>query len=833
MNKRSQLSFEYLIMVSIGVIIITLTTIYVNSIINDREVEHGVRSLLSEVSDAAETVALMGYPARQTFTAYVPKYLDENSSYVKNNTVNYGVHQQYTGIRDVFEVFDFCVKGNLPVYEGYYVINVLALEDCVLIDYQDFYVNPTSVNRTFPVNVNITVNFDIINLLIGPANMTITANGSISAITDLDTSTPGRQDYFNLGELSDGEFYFLPVVFYGDSEGVYTGSLYFNSIEVPVWLNVSEIAYYPPSIIDVQTNTTSAGIDDYACFNATIVQGTESINSVWVELGEPFSCWELGGGCDSSCQYNSIASNNYYNDPGCAASCPVSGTFYTVSGSCSIDGSGNCYAGVTAVNRNTTCTQGPSCGNTCSGTPTPCASHTTYCTYCGCDYENSGPGVDKWTEDFSSSNDWSSWSFWGIDYVNDASNCVNDANDDCLRADGFFSDYYLYKQSSEDLSNCESGSAWFYIGHVKENGNLEGNDCMYVAFSNNGGSTWSSNYEIFCNDNPSSTFNMTIPNSYLTNDFRIRIRKRNILASFFSIEEAWLDDFKVHCVESGSGCTGIPNNCNTYTNSTACSNCGCTWSTTAWNWTLAGLTSGYSSYSTCTWETNSQTPNNITLYDTGAWCAGVAGDGVYGVSYQLNSEGVYTLIAGYVNDTTGYTDFYTAGIDINVTTTGGGGAYTNTTIFFEDFTPSPYYEYNWTRQGTDWDSNSGGNCYGGSGYCAHADHNCDEANDWIATNAGLLDLSTASNAYVDLYVREDTSFDSGDYFRVWCWNGGNWVKIYQEDAGDWNNNGAWNHREFLTDNACLISNARYRITIISNHPHEDVYVDDFRVIMES
>ena len=81
----------------------------------------------------------------------------------------------------------------------------------------------------------------------------------------------------------------------------------------------------------------------------------------------------------------------------------------------------------------------------------------------------------------------------------------------------------------------------------------------------------------------------------------------------------------------------------------------------------------------------------------------------------------------------------------------------NYTVFFEDFTPSPYYNYNWTRLGTNWDSLSGGTCYGGSGSCAHADGTCTEAGDNIQTITSLIDLTGANNAYFEFYVREDTS----------------------------------------------------------------------------
>jgi hypothetical protein len=514
MGKRSQLSFEYLILVGLGIAALTLTTYYANTLVTSKNVENSVRIVVSQISDAAETVALMGYPARQTFNVYVPTHLEPNSTYVINNTVNFGVHQEH-GVNDVFETFDFCIKGNLPVSEGYYVISVLSLGDCVLVGYEDLYVSPDNVYKLISAAGNATVNFDVINLLLGPVNLTITANNSIASLSDVDALTPGRQNFYYYGTVNSGETIVLAVTFYGDSSGLYTGSLYFNDFEVPVILNVTSAVYNPPSITNTQVNTTTAYVNDYVCFNASVTQGTLGISSVWAQITNPTS--------------------------------------------------------------------------------------------------------------------------------------------------------------------------------------------------------------------------------------------------------------------------------------------------TAFNYSMS---------------------------DTGCPCCGTTSDGVYGGELELSTAGLWTVNTSFVNDTSDYVAFQSPypNLVVNVSYP---VMLVNYTVFFEDFTPSPYYNYNWTRLGTDWDSVSGGNCYGGAGDCAHADGNCDETNDWISTNAGLINLTSANNVFVDLYVREDNSFDAGEYFRVWCWNGASWVKIYEEDTGAWTSNGAWRHREFTASPTCFIANARFRITIQSNNKNEDVHVDDFRVVKES
>ncbi len=155
----------------------------------------------------------------------------------------------------------------------------------------------------------------------------------------------------------------------------------------------------------------------------------------------------------------------------------------------------------------------------------------------------------------------------------------------------------------------------------------------------------------------------------------------------------------------------------------------------------------------------------------------------------------------------------------------------NLTVFNEDFNPTPYYDYNWSRLGTDWDSRDNSRCHSYGG-CAHADGYCSETTDWIVTNNNLINLSGSNNAYLDFWVRSDASFDPGDYLRVWCYDGSNWVIAYQEDCGDWTNTGTYYHREAVIPSECWISNARFKITIIANSYAEDVFIDDFRIKKE-
>jgi hypothetical protein len=82
-------------------------------------------------------------------------------------------------------------------------------------------------------------------------------------------------------------------------------------------------------------------------------------------------------------------------------------------------------------------------------------------------------------------------------------------------------DKYLTLKSSIDLS-AYVGKTVEVSWQQSEYGTLESTDRLYFAFSTNGGSTWSGNIEAFRDDNPPASFAYTIPDQYLTANFKMR-----------------------------------------------------------------------------------------------------------------------------------------------------------------------------------------------------------------------------------------------------------------------------------------------------------------------
>ncbi len=112
----------------------------------------------------------------------------------------------------------------------------------------------------------------------------------------------------------------------------------------------------------MKTKKIEVGKIAYITLAALLIFSFLSFLSVSVNAN---GCWGTGGSCDPECEYSSCGTTTYYTGDGscsASASCPVGGDpFYVPSGSCSGDGSGECYKASGSVSRYTTCTQGSGC----------------------------------------------------------------------------------------------------------------------------------------------------------------------------------------------------------------------------------------------------------------------------------------------------------------------------------------------------------------------------------------------------------------------------------------------------------------------------------------
>ncbi len=80
---------------------------------------------------------------------------------------------------------------------------------------------------------------------------------------------------------------------------------------------------------------------------------------------------------------------------------------------------------------------------------------------------------------------------------------------------------YITLNDAVDLSAYTEGDV-LLTWEQDESGRLESTDRLYFALSGDDGASWSANIEAFRDDNPVEDFEYTIPQAYLTSDFKMR-----------------------------------------------------------------------------------------------------------------------------------------------------------------------------------------------------------------------------------------------------------------------------------------------------------------------
>lgn len=100
---------------------------------------------------------------------------------------------------------------------------------------------------------------------------------------------------------------------------------------------------------------------------------------------------------------------------------------------------------------------------------------------------------------------------------------------------------YSYPEVTVSWSQRESG--WGYPPPQ-----LESTDCLKYGFSGDGGESWSENFTAFCDDDPSNSFSIPIPDEYLTDSFKMRF----FLDFDETNEYVYIDDITISVPSEGS-----------------------------------------------------------------------------------------------------------------------------------------------------------------------------------------------------------------------------------------------------------------------------------------
>ena len=144
-----------------------------------------------------------------------------------------------------------------------------------------------------------------------------------------------------------------------------------------------------------------------------------------------------------------------------------------------------------------------------------------------------GEGAILWSDDCANFNKWNPGSSWSIYNSQSFRGHYNSGGESARR---------LTMKNSIDLSAAPSGTEVKW--QQREDGYLESDDALRFQFSADGGSTWGNLITAFSNDIGSSweTFSYTIPDEYLTANFKMRFYLKSFSGSG---EYAYIDDILI------------------------------------------------------------------------------------------------------------------------------------------------------------------------------------------------------------------------------------------------------------------------------------------------
>ena len=127
--SKGQAAIEYMMIISISMVILVPLMFIVNSYISGSRDEMKIRSMedsIDSLGESAEMIYFQGYPAKMTMKFYVPERaknatLDGNLIWIKLGTDS--------GYTDIVTTTQANMTGVLPTEPGSYMLEIMATED--------------------------------------------------------------------------------------------------------------------------------------------------------------------------------------------------------------------------------------------------------------------------------------------------------------------------------------------------------------------------------------------------------------------------------------------------------------------------------------------------------------------------------------------------------------------------------------------------------------------------------------------------------------------------------------------------------------------------------
>jgi len=126
---KAQVALEYLIIVSVALIIIIPLALYANELFYGYREDTRItlaKNAVKKLGENSDWVYSQGEPAQLTIEVYIPDGIAQIS--LDNNTILFKVKTS-SGISNVYYTTIAPLNGSVPINSGYYEISLTAYED--------------------------------------------------------------------------------------------------------------------------------------------------------------------------------------------------------------------------------------------------------------------------------------------------------------------------------------------------------------------------------------------------------------------------------------------------------------------------------------------------------------------------------------------------------------------------------------------------------------------------------------------------------------------------------------------------------------------------------
>ena len=132
---KAQVSIEYLIIVSVAIMILLPLIIYVNEMIRNYNEETKIslaKNAVKKLGESADWVYSQGEPAKMETEVYFPEGIAQTS--LENNTILLRM-KVLSGTSDVYYSTISPLNGSIPSIPGYYTISLVSYQNYVNISW--------------------------------------------------------------------------------------------------------------------------------------------------------------------------------------------------------------------------------------------------------------------------------------------------------------------------------------------------------------------------------------------------------------------------------------------------------------------------------------------------------------------------------------------------------------------------------------------------------------------------------------------------------------------------------------------------------------------------